>query len=179
MCRFFNDTLLYEANRKMLYAYFRSKNALWMLADCPEYLRARGLVKYSMFGSGGKGVSVNDVINHEALMMTRDWMQSTIPVEVKDDQGEIHIENVPKLMFLKCRVLLKEWLAYGPGVNTDTVSSFNQVMLYRQHFITLYGGSLDQSMMNEKDDSDDEFFNKDWDSYKKIHGEHNQLTLGL
>lgn len=162
LLRFFNATLLYESNRKMLYAYFQSKQALWMLADCPEYLRSKGLVKYSMFGSGAKGVSVNDVINGEALQMTRDWMQSTIPMEVKDDHGETHIQNIPKLYFLVCRVLLKEWLAYGPGVNTDTVSSFNQVMLYRQHFISLYGGTPSQELYDEKDDSEDDFFEKDW-----------------
>jgi hypothetical protein len=162
LLRFFNATLLYESNRKMLYAYFQSKQALWMLADCPEYLRSKGLVKYSMFGSGAKGVSVNDVINGEALQMTRDWMQSTIPMEVKDERGQTHIQNIPKLYFLVCRVLLKEWLAYGPGVNTDTVSSFNQVMLYRQHFISLYGGSPSQELYDEKDDSDDDFFEKDW-----------------
>lgn len=162
LLRFFNATLLYESNRKMLYAYFQSKQALWMLADCPEYLRSKGLVKYSMFGSGAKGVSVNDVINGEALQMTRDWMQSTIPMEVKDEHGETHIQNIPKLYFLVCRVLLKEWLAYGPGVNTDTVSSFNQVMLYRQHFISLYGGTPSQELYDEKDDSEDDFFEKDW-----------------
>ena len=162
LCRFFNATLMYESNRKMLYAYFAKKQSTWMLADCPEYLRNSGLVKYSMYGSGAKGVSVNGSINNEALKMTRDWMQSTIPMEVKDEKGEVHIQNIPKLFFLVCRVLLKEWLVYGPGVNTDTVSSFNQVMLYRQHFIVLYGGSPSASDYDAKDDSDDDFFNKDW-----------------
>ena len=171
LCRYFNATLLYEANRKMLYAYFQKKHALWMLADCPEYLRAKGLVKYSMFGSGAKGVSVNERINAEALMMTRDWMQSTLPVQVTDDHGESHVEQIPKLFFLKCRVLLKEWLAYGPGVNTDTVSSFNQVMLYRQHFIAMYGGLPSENDYNQKDDADDDWFNVDWERHRtKFYG---------
>lgn len=170
LCRFFNASLLYESNRKMMFSYFAKKHSTWMLADCPEYLRSRGLVKYSMFGSGAKGVSVNAPINNLALTLTRDWMMSTIPVEVKDDNGVVHIENVPKINFLMCRVLLKEWLAYGPGVNTDTVSSFNQVMLYREHFIVLYGGSPSAGDSDSSDEADDEFFSRDWERYKKRTG---------
>ena len=104
-------------------------------------------------------------------MMTRDWMQSTLPVQVTDDHGESHVEQIPKLFFLKCRVLLKEWLAYGPGVNTDTVSSFNQVMLYRQHFIAMYGGLPSENDYNQKDDADDDWFNVDWERHRtKFYG---------
>lgn len=178
MCRFFNATLLYESNRKMLYAYFQSKNALYMLADCPDYLRARGLVKYSAFGSGAKGVSVNDVITGEALKMTRDWMQTTIPMEVNDEHGGKIVRNVPKLFFLVCRVLLKEWLAWGPGVNTDTVSAFNQVMLYRQHFISLYGGNPTSDEPSDEDKKDREFLMKDWQRMMSRKGGGNiQLTF--
>lgn len=179
MCRYFNGTLLYESNRKMMYSFFAKKHATWMLADCPEYLRSRGLVKYSMFGSGAKGVSVNAPINKLALDLTRDWMLSPIQVEVKDDKGESHIENVPKLNFLMCRVLLKEWLAYGPGVNTDTVSSFNQIMLYREHFIVTYGGSPSSSDYDSEDAADDDFFSRDWNNKLSKMGRSHKSTLNL
>ena len=39
--------------------------------------------------------------------------------------------------------------------------------------------ALDVSRVSSADDADDEFFNKDWESYTNRHEERNQLTLGL
>ena len=109
---------------------------------------------------------MNAPINQLALDLTKGWMLSTIPVEERDASGQVHIVDKPKLFFLVCRALLKEWLSYGHGVNTDTVSSFNQVMLYREHFMVLYGGSPMMGVEETKDASDDEFFDIDWKRFK-------------
>lgn len=166
MCRFYNATLLYESNRKMMYSYFAKKRCTWMLADCPEYLRARGYVKYSMFGSGAKGVSVNSAINNLAVDLMKDWLQETVPIEVRDERGEVSIQQIPRLYTLRCRELLKEMLSYSPETNTDSISSFAQVMLYREHFRVLYGGSPAQGQEDVKDDADDDFFDIDWNRRK-------------
>lgn len=162
LCMFYNATCLYESNKKGMYSYFASKRCTWMLADCPEYLRARQLVKYSMFGSAIKGVTVNAGVNMFANELIKDWLNKTYTVEVKDEKGEIHLEEIPQLYKLRCRALLQELISYGPEVNTDRVSALAQVMLYREHFIVLYGGSPNAETYTASNDSDDDFFEKDW-----------------
>lgn len=162
LCIYYNATCMYESNKKGMYSYFASKRCTWMLADCPEYLRARQLVKYSMFGSAIKGITVNAGVNMFANELIKDWLNKAYTVEVKDEKGEIHIEEIPQLYKLRCRALIQELISYGPEVNTDRVSALAQVMLYREHFIVLYGGSPSAETYTSSTDSDDDFFDKDW-----------------
>jgi len=166
---FYNASILYESNRKGLYSYFARKQSTWMLADCPEYLRARQLVKYSMFGSSIKGVSVNAAVISFANDLIRDWLNKTQPVEIKDEKGEVHIEQVPQLYKIRNRALLQELVSYSREVNTDRVSALAQVMLYREHFIILYGGAIGETEEDVKTETDDEFFDKDWNRFKQKH----------
>ena len=163
---FYNATIMVEANRKGYYAYFAKMHATWMLADCPEYLRDRQLVKYSMFGSAQKGISVNAAIIAYANDLIRDWLNKTYPAEVKDEHGEVHIQNIPQLYRIRNRALLQELVSYGPEVNTDRVRALGQVMLYREQFIILYGGSPSASENEAAEDADDDFFNRDWEKQK-------------
>ena len=162
LCAFYNATCLYESNKKGLFSYFATKRCTWMLADCPEYLRERQLVKYSMFGSAIKGVTVNAGVNFFANGLIKDWLNKTYTVDVKDERGEVHQEEVPQLYRLRNRALIQELISYAPEVNTDRVSALAQVMLYREHFIVLYGGSPSANDSSSDDVADDDFFDKDW-----------------
>ena len=162
---FYNATVMYEANKKGLYAYFAKMHCTWMLADCPEYLRERQLVKYSMFGSAAKGITIsNPALIGYANGLIKDWLNKTYPAEIKDEKGEVHIQNIPQLYSLRCRALIEELIGYGPEVNTDRVRALDQVMLYREHFIILYGGAPGADK-KEMPDEDDEFLNKDWNRH--------------
>jgi len=175
---FYNAQVMYESNRKMMYAYFSKKRCLWMLADCPEWVRAKGLVKYDMYGSSIKGVSVNSALISTGVDLINDWLKKTYPVEVKDDNGETHIENVPQLYKIRNRAFLQELVSYGPGKNTDRVSAMFQAMFYREQFIILYGtaeGAIDDT----PDVSDDDFFDIDWKRHLSKLGPDYNSTLNL
>ena len=174
---FYNATVMVEANRKGYYAYFAKKHATWMLADCPEYLRDRQLVKYSLFGSAAKGISVNAALIGYANDLIRDWLNKTYPVEVKDERGEVHIEQVPQLYRLRNRALIQELISYGPEVNVDRIRALSQVMLYREQFIILYGGSPEDRDYKDDDPADDAFFNKDWERFHNKLGEQYKSIL--
>ena len=163
---FYNASVMYESNRKGLFSYFAKNHATWMLADCPEYLRDRQLVKYSMFGSAQKGISVNAPLIGYANDLIRDWLNKTYNAEIKDEKGEIHIQQIPQLYKLRNRALLQELVSYSPEINVDRIRALSQVMLYREHFIILYGGSPEAKDLNYSEDSDDEFFDRDWQRYK-------------
>lgn len=166
LAMFYNASVMYEANRKGMYAYFAKKHATWMLADCPEYLRERQLVKYSLFGSAVKGITVNAALINYSNELIRDWLNKTYPREVKDEKGNITIEQVPQLYRLRNRALLQELVSYSPEVNVDRVRALSQVMLYREQFIILYGGSPDSRTIDSKTTSDDDFFDRDWKRYR-------------
>ena len=174
---FYNATVMVEANRKGYYAYFAKKHATWMLADCPEYLRDRQLVKYSLFGSAAKGISVNAALIGYANDLIRDWLNKTYPVEVKDERGEVYIEQVPQLYRLRNRALIQELISYGPEVNVDRIRALSQVMLYREQFIILYGGSPEDRDYKDDDPADDAFFNKDWERFHNKLGEQYKSIL--
>lgn len=170
LCEFYNATIMMEANRKGYYAYFAKKHATWRLADCPDYLRDKQLIKYSTFGSASKGISVNAALVNYGNELIKDWLNKTVPVEVKDERGEITIQQVPQLYQIRNRALIAELVGYGPEVNTDRVSALAQVMFYREHFTILYGGSPSGDGDAGSDDSDDEFFDRDWQNYQKRFG---------
>jgi hypothetical protein len=136
-----------------------------MLADCPEWIRSKGLVKYNMFGSSIKGVSVNAALISTGIDLINDWLKKTVPVELKDERGESHIEQIPQLYRIRNRAFLQELISYAPEKNTDRVSAMFQVMFYREEYNILYGGVQEEGGDGAKDASDDEFFNLDWDKY--------------
>ena len=174
---FYNASVMYESNRKGLYGYFAKTHCTWMLADCPEYLRDRQLIKYSMFGSAIKGISVNAALINYANDLIRDWLNKTYPHEIKDEKGEVHIEQIPQLYKLRNRALLQELVSYSPEVNVDRIRALSQVMLYREHFIILYGGSPEREDYKQESTEDDEFFMRDWNRRLEQLGPQYKSTL--
>lgn len=177
LAKFYNASIMYEANRKGMYAYFAKNHATWMLADCPEYLRDKQLVKYSMFGSATKGITVNAPLISYSNDLIKDWLNKTYPVEVTDERGEVHVEQVPQLYKLRNRALIQELISYGPEVNTDRIRALAQVMFYREQFIIMYGGSPAADGMETKASEDDDFFDRDWNRHLERFGRQYKSSL--
>ena len=166
----------HNCNRKGLYTYFARRRALWRLADCPEYLRTRGLVKYSPFGSAKKGVSVNAGVNSFADERINEWLQKSLIIDVTDEHGEEHQDEIPILYTIRNRALLDELVAYEPDLrkkNVDRIRALSQVMLYREEFIIQYGDSIAESMADTDNLEDDPFFDLDWNRYLEKRRESN------
>jgi len=136
LCLFYNARCLYESNKKGIFAYFQKMNCTHLLADTPEYLRDKQLVKYSAFGSNSKGVNANANINNYANDLIRNWLLKPVPTIVKNEDG-IEIETtVPNLFTVKSIALLEELVAFTPEINVDRIRSLGMVMLYREEKIT-------------------------------------------
>ena len=164
---FYNAQVLYESNRKMMFGYFSKCRCLWMLADCPDWIRAKNLVKYDMTGSSIKGVSVNAALIGSGVELIQDWLKKPYPIEVKDERGESHIEMVPQLYKIRNRALLEELISYAPEKNTDRVSALFQVMFLRQQYNITYGSAENASMSQADNPANDPFFDKDWRRYSE------------
>ena len=139
LCIFYNAKCCFESNKKGLYAYFAKMNCVHMLAETPEYLREKQLIKYASFGSNKYGINANAAINNYANDLIRDWLLKPITIVDKDNNEK----TVPLLYTLKCRALIEECIAFAPDVNVDRIRALGMVMLYRQETIILYQGSLD------------------------------------
>ena len=167
LCIFYNAKALYESNKKGLYSYMEKTRNTFRLADTPEYLRDKQLVKYSSFGSNAKGVNVSANINNFANRLIKDWLLMKVPIEVKQEDGHIEIQEVPKLYTLKTRALIEEAIQFNPDINVDRIRALGILMLYREQYIIRYGTGRTESsseILSKDYACNDEFFTKNFDA---------------
>ena len=166
LCLFYNAKCLYESNKKGIFAYFSKMSCTHLLADTPEYLRDKQLVKYSSFGSNSKGVNASAAINNYANKLTKDWLMKPVTITVNNDDGTEEQKDVPNLYTLRNRAFIQELIAFNPEINVDRVRAFGMVMLYREEKVILYNGNIGRNRLNKARAGylgNDPFFKKNYD----------------
>ena len=164
MCIFYNAKMLYENNKKNTFAYFSKMNCLHLLADTPEYLKQKQIIKTNNFGNSSKGVTGTVPVFNFAYLLIRDWLLKPVTI-TKEEQGEEVQYTVANLYFIKNRALLKELALFNPDINVDRIKSLCQLMLYREEKMILYQGNpQNYSNTNSADYlGNDPFFTKNYD----------------
>jgi hypothetical protein len=96
---------MYEQNKKGLFAYFSQRNCTHLLADTPEYLRDKQLIKAMGYGNTAKGINATLPINNYANDLIRAWLLKPVPTTIKEgeDSKEVTVSN---LFFLRNRALI-------------------------------------------------------------------------
>lgn len=166
LCLFYNAKCLYESNKKGIFAYFQKLQCTHLLADTPEYLRDKQMVKYSSFGSNAKGVNASAAINNYANGLIRDWLLKPTPTIIVEDGIEKQVQ-IPNLYFIRGRALLEELIAFDPVRNFDRIRALGMLMLYREEKIILYGSNLNAESAEKADKSylgNDDFFKRNYDN---------------
>lgn len=166
LCLFYNGKVLYESNIKGCYSYMERMHNTYLLADTPQYLRDKQIIKYSGFGSSAKGVSATAPVNNFANRLIKDWFNKSVPIERTDEDGNKEIVQTPSLYLLKTRALIEEAIQFNPEINVDRIRALGMVMLYREEYIILYGNNLNRESRKKvrKDDpSNDPFFKRNYD----------------
>ena len=169
LCLFYNAKCLYESNKKGIYAYFAKMNCTHLLADTPEYLRDKQMIKYSSFGSNQKGVNATAAINNYANGLIRDWLMKPVTMITTIDgvEQEVVTQN---LFFLRNRALIEELIAFNPEINVDRIRALGMVMLYREEKMVLYQGNPSRDKDTTPMDyiGNDPFFTNNYDKrFKK------------
>ena len=161
LCLFYNAKCLYESNKKGLYAYFSQMNCTHLLADTPEYLRDKQMIKYSRVGSNQKGVNASAAINNYANDLIRNWLIKPVNTIIKNDEGEEEEVTIQNLYLLRNRALIEELIAFNPEINVDRIRALGMVMLYREEKMILYQGNLNKDSDTTPKDylGNDPFFN--------------------
>ena len=166
LCLFYNARCLFESNKKGIFAYFSKMNCTHLLAETPEYLREKQLVKYSAFGSNKYGVNANAPINDYANGLLRDWLLKPITIINKRTDGELQETTIPMLYTIRNRALLEELASYTPELNVDRIRAMGMVMLYRQEKIILYQGDMSADRLEKANAEylgNDKFFTDNYD----------------
>lgn len=169
MCLFYNGRIMVENNKKNTFSYFSRMNSLHLMADCPEYLKQKQIIKYSTFGNSSKGITGTPAIFNFAYTLIRDWLLKPITI-TKEEGGETIEYTVPNLHFINNRALLKELVLFNPDINVDRLKSLCQLMLYREEKMILYQNNISnaQNRDDDKDLSNDPFFKDNYDNKESI-----------
>lgn len=166
LCLFYNARCLYESNKKGIYAYFKVKRSVHLLAETPEYLRDKQLIKYSNAGSNAYGVNASSAINNYANSLLRDWFNKLVPIVIGREDGTSDQVNVPVIYTLKTRALIEEAIQFNPEINVDRIRAMGMVMIYRQEYIIRYGDNMNaesREKYDEDDLSNDPYFRNNYD----------------
>lgn len=163
LCLFYNAKLLYENNKKNTFAYFSRMNSLHLLADTPEYLKNKQLIKAIGYGNTSKGVNATVPIKNFGFNLIRDWLLKPVTISREED-GNVTQYTVPNLHFIKSRALIKELMLYNPAINVDRIMSLIQLMLYREEKMILYQGDMTRAKKVDTKDylGDDPFFSRNY-----------------
>ena len=166
LCLFYNGKCLYENNKRGIFAYFSSRRCLHLLADTPDYLVDKQLIKFKGYGNSSKGVAATKPINDYANTLVREWLIKPVTITVMEDGEEVE-KIVPNLHFIRNRALLKELVLYNPDINVDRLRSLGMVMLYRGQFVDMFEGNLSRAGNQEPVEEDDYF--KHYDEMIKVY----------
>lgn len=161
-CLFYHATLLYEQNKKGLYPYFRQRNCTHLLAETPEYLYQKQIVKTLGYGNTSKGVNATAPVKDYGFGLIRDWLLKPVTkTEVNLEEEEVEI-TVPNLFNIRNRALLKELILFNPHINVDRIMALLQVMLYRQEKMILYQGDVRNAEGGASGMEKDDYFEKNY-----------------
>lgn len=163
LCLYYNAKVMYESNKKGIFAYFSKMNATHLLAETPQYLRDQQMIKYQAVGSNKYGINANANINNYANDLIRQWLLKPVPIISKDEQGNDIEVAMPNLYNIRNRALIEELESFTPEINVDRIRALGMVMLYRQEKIILFQGNMSRAVSNNsKRASNDDFFNKNY-----------------
>ena len=164
-CLFYNAKLMYENNKKGLFAYFSMMNSSYLLAITPNYLKDKQLIKDIGYGNKAFGINATTAIKGYGYQKIREWLLQPYTKIEKDAEGhDVEIQQA-NLYRLKNRALIKELILWNPDINVDRIMAMIQLVLYREEKMILYGGDMSSSGQDTGSElANDPFFTQNYDA---------------
>ena len=166
LCLFYKASLMYENNKKGLFGYFSMMNCVYLLADTPEYLKAKQLIKETGYGNKAKGIGISGggTLKGYGYERIQSWLMTPFTTIEKDSEGKEFEVTLPNLYRLKNRALIKELILWNPNINVDRIMALVQLILYREEKMILYNGDMSSSGQESGSDlANDPFFTQNYD----------------
>ena len=118
---YYNAKILYENNKKGLFAHFKNKGSVSMLLETPKLIKDQTKDKDISVGNKMYGVNMNtDILKLHAIELLKEWL-------VKQAYNEN--DGVMNLQRLRSVALIKELIAYTMDLNADRVSALLMLMI--------------------------------------------------
>ena len=166
LCLFYKASLMYENNKKGLFGYFSMMNCVYLLADTPEYLKAKQLIKETGYGNKAKGIGISGggTLKGYGYERIQSWLMTPFTTIEKDSEGKEFEVTLPNLYRLRNRALIKELILWNPNINVDRIMALVQLILYREEKMILYNGNMSSSGQESGSDlANDPFFIQNYD----------------
>ena len=160
-CLFYNAQVLFEANKKGYFPYFSQKNSVHLLADTPEYLLEKQLIKGLGYGNTRKGVTTTVPIKNYAFGLIRDWLLKPVTKIVKTEEGEEEV-TMSNLYNIRCRALLKELILYNPQINVDRIMALAMLMIFREEKMVLMQGDMSRVTESSSGIENDDYWSRNY-----------------
>lgn len=167
LCKYYNAMCMYEQNLKGLFTFFSMRNSIWMLADTPEYLKDKQIIKSTGFGNTSKGIRVTQPVIKYAFRVIRDWLIKPVPTIEKDESGNKIEVSIPNLYNIRNRALLKELILWNPYGNYDRIMALAQLMLYREEKMAINMGNLRRDSYEPSGMEADDYWEKNYPGEKE------------
>jgi hypothetical protein len=152
---YYNGRLLYESNKKGLYAYFKNKNSLHLLASTPEVLKDQELIRQSGIGNRALGVNISsDKIKLFGINLILKWLESS--AYNNEEKKNVHL--------IRSLGLLKELISYSLDVNADRCSALIVLFIYKEDISMLIENAKKISV---KTATSDEFWGRAFKSFNQ------------
>ena len=137
-------------------------NCLYLLAETPEYLKDKDIIKKIGYGNTSRGVTATKPVNDYANTLIRNWLLLPKPKIEKDKDGKEVEVMVPNVSTIKNVALLQELSQYSPEINCDRIRALGLAMLYREEFQIKYSGDVKSSQESNNGYSvfEDDFFKR-------------------
>lgn len=163
----------HNCNIKGVYSYFSRMNCLYLLADTPEYLKDKDIIKNIGVGNNSKGVKATKPVNDYANRLIRDWLLKPITIQSGENGEETTVFNLTRI---RNRALIKELMLYNPDINVDRVRALGLLMLYREQFMVTYNGDPSSSKNVVESDylGNDDYFTRNYDN--RLHKHSDNVT---
>lgn len=170
LCIFYNAKALFEGNIKGCFSYFSRMNCLYLLADTPEYLKDKDIIKNIGVGNNSKGVKATKPVNDYANRLIRDWLLKPVTIQSGEGGEETTVFNLTRI---RNRALIKELMLYNPDINVDRVRALGLLMLYREQFMVTYNGDPSSSKNVVESDylGNDDYFIRNYDNRLRKHSD--------
>lgn len=160
----------HNCNIKGVYSYFSRMNCLYLLADTPEYLKDKDIIKNIGVGNNSKGVKATKPVNDYANRLIRDWLLKPVTIQSGEGGEETTVFNLTRI---RNRALIKELMLYNPDINVDRIRAFGLLMLYREQFMVTYNGDPSSSKNVVESDylGNDDYFTRNYDNRLRKHSD--------
>jgi len=161
---FYNASIMYENNKKGLFAYFDQHNCTHLLADAPQILVDKEMLKSAGYGNKSKGVHATQDVNNYARSRIREWLLKEAHYTFQEFKGEEQLTHKQNMHTIKSTALLEELIMWNKDGNFDRVSGLGMVMIYNEEKKKYLQSYKDKKKEPQNDFTDSDYFSNNFDN---------------